>query len=62
MDFTVGVNVGYDDRILIHIRIPDDEGLTITQAESLRDLLDKQITMARSLASSEENVKRYRSL
>ena len=28
MDFTIGVNVGDDGKILINVRIPDDEGFT----------------------------------
>jgi hypothetical protein len=59
MDFTIGVNIGDDGKILINIRIPDDEGFTISEAERFRDLLDKQITVARSVSESEENVKRY---
>ena len=59
MDFTIGVNIGDDGKILINIRIPDDEGFTISEAERFRDLLDKQITVARSVSEREENVKRY---
>jgi hypothetical protein len=59
MDFTIGVSIGDDGKILINIRIPDDEGFTISEAERFRDLLDKQITVARSVSESEENVKRY---
>ena len=33
MDFTIGVNVGDDGKILINVRIPDDEGFTIIEAE-----------------------------
>jgi hypothetical protein len=40
MDFTIGVNVGDDGKILINVRIPDDEGFTIIEAERFRDLLD----------------------
>jgi hypothetical protein len=50
MDFTIGVNIGDDGKILINIRIPDDEGFTISEAERFRDLLDKQITVARSVS------------
>ena len=46
MDFTIGLNIGDDGKILIHIRIPEDEGFTISEAERFRDLLDKQITVA----------------
>ena len=42
MDFTIGLNIGEDGKILIHIRIPEDEGFTINEAERFRDLLDKQ--------------------
>jgi hypothetical protein len=62
MDFTIGVNVGDDGKILINVRIPDDEGFTIIEAERFRDLLDKQINVARSVSESEENTKRYRQL
>jgi hypothetical protein len=27
MDFTIGLNIGDDGKILIHIRIPEGEGL-----------------------------------
>jgi hypothetical protein len=50
MDFTIGLNIGEDGKILIHIRIPEDEGFTINEAERFRDLLDKQITVARSMS------------
>jgi hypothetical protein len=62
MDFTIGVNIGDDGKILINIRIPDDEGFTIGEAERFRDLLDKQIAVARSVSDGEENMKRYRQL
>jgi hypothetical protein len=62
MDFTIGVNVGDDGKILINIRIPDDQGFTISEAERFRDLLDKQITVAGSMTDSEENMKRHRQL
>jgi len=62
MDFTIGVNVGDDGKILINIRIPGDEGFTISEAERFRDLLDKQITVARSVSENEENMKRCREL
>ena len=62
MDFTIGVNVGDDGKILINIRIPDDEGFTISEAERFRNLLDKQITVARSVSENEENKKRCREL
>ena len=60
MDFTIGLNIGDDGKILIHIRIPEDEGFTISEAECFRDLLDKQITVARSMSDSAENTRRLR--
>jgi hypothetical protein len=60
MDFTIGLNIGDDGKILIHIRIPEDEGFTISEAERFRDLLDKQITVARSMSDGEENKRRLR--
>jgi hypothetical protein len=60
MDFTIGLNIGDDGKILIHIRIPEDEGFTISEAERFRDLLDKQITVARSMSDGEENMRRFR--
>ena len=60
MDFTIGLNIGDDGKILIHIRIPEDEGFTIREAERFRDLLDKQITVARSMSDGEENMRRLR--
>jgi hypothetical protein len=60
MDFTIGLNIGDDGKILIHIRIPEDEGFTISEAERFRDLLDKQITVARSISDGEENMRRFR--
>jgi hypothetical protein len=60
MDFTIGLNIGEDGKILIHIRIPEDEGFTINEAERFRDLLDKQITVARSMSDGEENTRRFR--
>ena len=59
MDFTIGLNIGEDGKILIHIRIPEDEGFTISEAERFRDLLDKQITVARSMSDGEENRRRF---
>ena len=59
MDFTIGLNIGDDGKILIHIRIPEDEGFTISEAERFRDLLDKQITVARSMSEGEENMRRF---
>jgi hypothetical protein len=58
--FTIGLNIGEDGKILIHIRIPEDEGFTINEAERFRDLLDKQITVARSMSDGEENTRRFR--
>ncbi len=46
MDFTIGLNIGDDGKILIHKRF--------------RDLLDKQITVARSMSDGEENMRRFR--
>jgi hypothetical protein len=43
-----------------HIRIPEDEGFTISEAERFRYLLDKQITVARSMSDGEENTRRFR--
>ncbi len=60
MDFTIGLNIGDDGKILIHIRIPEDEGFTISEAERFRDLLDKQITVARAMSDGEENMRRFR--
>ena len=60
MDFTIGLNIGEDGKILIHIRIPEDEGFTINEAERFRDLLDKQITVARSMSDGEESTRRSR--
>jgi hypothetical protein len=60
MDFTIGLNISEDGKILIHIRIPEDEGFTINEAERFRDLLDKQITVARSMSDGAENTRRFR--
>ena len=36
LDFTIGLSIGDDGKILIHIRIPEDEGFTISEAERFR--------------------------